>query len=495
MKKRDIINKLKELDNIPLPEKEAMIQKCQEINTISSERKEIKRHIPHKRKITILAIAASLLIVSGITVSASEAAEYGKAIDFFNEYDLSYKGLSRSEVKKVYRDITTESFSYGKTAQVLTQGIEGYEIKPSEMSSDDLSRLWLVGYDIKSSNASTESNGEYEYYYVNIVSENEDNDITYNYDKLTKKKNGKIIWNKKLYNFYTEAICPAGNRILVAGDPSSDGGAFSGSMIGVYLINDDSSVEWYCEYDSKITQDNTQIDINYIMYKGESFVLFSVSRDDLWITEIDMNGKVICEEHLRYDSRGARITRAVEVDDSYLILRENSVSQIQNGKVSESVQYFSDGEKYVINDMIEYNGIIYLSGTLISTENTNDAGLLQKYNSKFGSYEATDSELLEFFRENHKAVVMVCDPSDSRAVKFYSLSGAAGSSLEIVNGSLKWNVNRHTTAKRLNGDISTYYIATGCFAELGSDVWSYIFDPYGQLCAEKDTGEKIVTEG
>ena len=37
--------------------------------------------------------------------------------EFFNEYGLSTEGLTRGEIKEVYRDITARTFSYSKTAR------------------------------------------------------------------------------------------------------------------------------------------------------------------------------------------------------------------------------------------------------------------------------------------------------------------------------------------------------------------------------------------
>jgi len=71
-----------------------------------------------------VAVAACLVLlistVSGLTIYA-EAKEYEEAISFFNEYSLNTEGLSRGEIKSIYRDITTNSFSYEKTAESFTK--------------------------------------------------------------------------------------------------------------------------------------------------------------------------------------------------------------------------------------------------------------------------------------------------------------------------------------------------------------------------------------
>jgi len=81
--------------------------------------------------------------VSGLTIYA-EAKEYKAAISFFNEYSLTTEGLSRGEIKSIYRDITTNSFSYGKTAEVLQKSVGGYEIFQDNPTPEDLENLGIT---------------------------------------------------------------------------------------------------------------------------------------------------------------------------------------------------------------------------------------------------------------------------------------------------------------------------------------------------------------
>ena len=78
------------------------------------------------------AIAACLVILFSVGIGtytyAAEAKEYHDAIKFFNDYDLSTRGLTRAEIKKIYRDITTESFSYTKTAEVIANSLTSDQI-------------------------------------------------------------------------------------------------------------------------------------------------------------------------------------------------------------------------------------------------------------------------------------------------------------------------------------------------------------------------------
>lgn len=80
------------------------------------------------KQIKWIALAASLVFIMfiGIATSAfiTENRTYNKAIAYFETTGLSAEGLSRSEVKAVYRDITLGSFSNIKTSEVIWQSFE-----------------------------------------------------------------------------------------------------------------------------------------------------------------------------------------------------------------------------------------------------------------------------------------------------------------------------------------------------------------------------------
>lgn len=60
---------------------------------------------------------------------------------------MSTEGLTRGEIKEVYRDITTKSFTYSKTAEVIRNSISsdnigGYEIVQNNPTPEDIENLW-----------------------------------------------------------------------------------------------------------------------------------------------------------------------------------------------------------------------------------------------------------------------------------------------------------------------------------------------------------------
>ncbi|MBR6561749.1 MAG: hypothetical protein IKK78_01945, partial [Oscillospiraceae bacterium] len=106
-----------------------------------------------KSRRTAAAIAAGFLLLISVSlgtyVYAAEAKEYDAAVQFFDEYKLSAEGLSRGEIKSVYRDISTNAFTYSGTADVLersltTHGVDGYEILQENPSPADMEQLWIA---------------------------------------------------------------------------------------------------------------------------------------------------------------------------------------------------------------------------------------------------------------------------------------------------------------------------------------------------------------
>ena len=99
-------------------------------------------HLGRRAAIAIAACMAVLIALGvGAYAYAEDAKEYKEALMFFEENDLPTEGLTRSEIKKVYRDITTESYTYSKTAEVLahrneSHSVEGESFGPENTEAD-----------------------------------------------------------------------------------------------------------------------------------------------------------------------------------------------------------------------------------------------------------------------------------------------------------------------------------------------------------------------
>ena len=172
-----------------------------------------------------IAAAACLVLListfSGLNIYA-EAKEYEAAISFFNEYSLTTEGLSRGEIKSIYRDITTNSFSYGKTAEVIQKSVGGYEIFQDNPTPDDLENLW----NYRNSNKNLfnhHPNTEGALYQIDYV-EKYDDELKFNvYDKIifTKSVDGKVAWSVDIPNMVHEGYLESDDFVIVFGSTPS----------------------------------------------------------------------------------------------------------------------------------------------------------------------------------------------------------------------------------------------------------------------------------
>ena len=109
------------------------------------ERSEVRK--PRRKAMSFrtwgtLAACVTLVVSLAGVAFAAEAREYRAAVEFFEDNGLSMEGLSRADVKAVYRDITTQRFTYDKTAEVLGRWVPGLEIDQREPTPEELAALW-----------------------------------------------------------------------------------------------------------------------------------------------------------------------------------------------------------------------------------------------------------------------------------------------------------------------------------------------------------------
>ena len=101
------------------------------------------------KKIGMIAACFVLIISIGLGTYAYtvDAKEYSAAVQFFDEYDLPTDGLSRGEIKSVYKDINTKNFSYSKTADVIANSLTPnmmakYEELSANPTPEELEDFW-----------------------------------------------------------------------------------------------------------------------------------------------------------------------------------------------------------------------------------------------------------------------------------------------------------------------------------------------------------------
>lgn len=497
MKTREIKAVLKQLDRLPLPNREKILAVCPDPAQCVSKPSIRKGNsfLRHKR-VWAVCIAAFLLLFGGSAcVIAAEAQEYRQAVTFFETYDLPKDGLSRGEMKRVYRDITTGSFCYGKTAEVIEQTVGGYEIFQDEPTPEDLENLWSnqnSGSNYQHAQEKTGKNGIiYRFYSEESYHDKLGFDL-FERSVLEQYLDGSLVWSTEFDSFWIEEVIPFDDQVLVYGQ-TPVWSSTSNRYAYLALVDADGTVLW-----KKMLQNGFSDEyIAEILPNETGIAVFS--RGDLsflCLSEYDLDGNLLCFCKNEVGNYG--IWNAARLGDGYIVQLGNYaageyarlVKLDRNGGLTDSFHYTADDNLYFITDMAEYSGNVYLSAYAVplspdaeSTGSRSDiAGILDVVFAR-EDFSISNKELTKLVREHFTAVLLICDPESGEPQKFFSVKGSLGGTLASDEyGNLLWNVER----------ISDTYLsmATSSFTIGGaSHIYRYTFDRSGKILSQEKTGE------
>ncbi len=393
------------------------------LNTNTEKR--VKR-MRKKLRIPTIAAVAGILLLIGISVGsyayAAEQKEYKKAIHFFEENNLSTEGLSKHDIKAIYRDITTNTFSYSKTAEVIeksdtTLTIPGYEL-PKEPITDASIEDVLERADAYLDTLLAKADAPYTKTNTLRIAENilltYGSGFSYVGKEETKENakltatdnNGNVLWEHYLNN------------------------GFNGEAIISVLPNSDGTFT--------------------VFIRGAAYLANPDDHNNLCVNRYDSNGTLLQTQRTKLeDYYQIRTIKAAET--GYLVVLYSPVQVATtkvlkldtSGTVTGTYFYHSPTHDYYIADVIEYNGNIYISGY---TTPIPDADIKLDRMRETLSIKAkasltnpfTEEEATALFRENYTAVLLLCEPQSGTPVEFCTVSGGLGSHLYTDNGILCW---------------------------------------------------------
>lgn len=442
--------------------------------------------------------ACFVLLISacfGTFAVVAEAAEYKAAVQFFNDYGMSTDGLTRGEIKAVYRDITTKSFSYSKTAEVIrnsisTDNIGGYEIMQDDPTPEDVENLWNYKNYTGGFIGSTQTGVHYKYrseYKEDKTLGFEIHDKSY----IEKYDGDELIWSVSVSDFWIEDYSIVSDGIIAYGKNytwSSNQMSYAwmakidvnGNLVWKKMLNHGFDREYIAE----ILENS---DGSYAVFSRGDLKYFCLS-------QYAADG-----EEIQFYNVGAThwgIWNAARFGDGYLVqLGRNENAQIvkvdREGNMTESFSYSDEDFYYSITDMIEFNGNIYLSAYAVPR--TDDRGASSGYELEevvrylFDNniWEISSEELTPMVRDKYTALLLVCDPKTGKPNEFYSVKGSLGGELSVSDtGNLLWDVESIT---------STFFSpATSSFTIGGTSyVFRYAFDTSGLLISQEKTDEVV----
>ena len=442
-----------------------------------------------------LAVAACLTLLLSIGLGtyayAAEAREYNDAVQFFNDYALSTEGLTRGEIKKVYRDITTRAFSYSKTAEVLQNSLSndsvgGYEIFQESPTPEELEWLW----NYKNSNISFPEQTGIHYKHRSEFGHRKDGSVDHGSFQKSyfEKYNGNtLVWSVTIPEFQVFGHAPVSDGVIAYGETPT----FTEGIQYAWLTKLDNSgnVLWMHRMDNGFESEYIEeilenADGSYAVISRGDLMYFCLSR-------YTANGERTNFQKTEVGNYG--FWKATCLEDGYLVQlgshttgeRAKIVKVDREGNITDSFSYGAEDVEYVIEDMAEFDGKIYLSGYAVPKADNDyrECQGIVDYLYENDKWDISNEELTPLIQQNYTAILLVCDPTVGTPQEFYSVKESVGGTLSLgADGTLLWDVERIATV--------FYSPYTSSFTFGGTcDVFQYTFDSMGSLIRQEKTGE------
>ena len=235
----------------------------------------------------ILIIFISIIGLSTYAIKV-EAKEYQNAVDFFEANELSLDGLTRYEIKEIYKDITTNKFEYKKTGEVIVKSIKskvpGYSIEMNSVSSNELISVWELWDDIRKNKTNEFKSINYDY-----ISKSKNNDGTYTY--VLKKYNEDVEeWSIDI-NHPINGVKEFSDTLLVFGGYNYNSLREYSPKVFITKLNKNGDIIWQKEFtDSYRLYDIFFNDENYTIFLNQSS-----NKKNFKIIKLDCIGNIVRE--------------------------------------------------------------------------------------------------------------------------------------------------------------------------------------------------------
>lgn len=453
------------------------------------------------KAIASLAACVILLISIGFGsyAYAAEVKEYKEAVQFFNAYGLPTAGLTRGEIKAVYRDITTKSFTYSKTAEVIesslsTEQIGGYAILQEDSTPEDVENLW--NHKNSSGGFLLDNPDGICYQYRSEYKEDSQLGVEILDRSYIEKYDGDtLVWSVSVEKFSIMGYSIVTDGVIVYGGTDT-WSSVQNSYAWMAKIDTDGSLIWK----HMLSHDFEEDEYIAAVLENADGSYAVISRGDLkyfCLSQYTADGKETYSQKTEVGNYG--IWNAARLDDGYIvqlgsyITNEHAriVKVDRTGNITESFSYGSEDAYYYITDMIEFGGKIYLSAYAVPRLADEDQSAGGRYeiaavlNYLFDNsiWEISSEELTPMVRDNYTAILLVCDPSAGTPQEFYSATGSLGGNLSLSDsGNLLWDVES-ITSTYFSPATSSFTIGGTCY------VYRYTFDDSGALISQEKTDE------
>ena len=442
--------------------------------------------------------AACLILLIAVSLSAvyvaAEAEEYREAETFFQDNNLSMEGLTRSEVKAVYRDIVTKSFTNSKTAEVLRTSVPVFELTVSEPAPtpEQLARIWDWN---NRGQAATDHTG----YYYSISYEEPADTFDEWTSVVTCKRDDAECWTVRFPSCSLEGGIHTVQGTCLWGldstpwsqEPPQSADDYPKYRARVIFLDESGAVL----SDQLLGNGVKWESVEAVLDNGDGTVAVLSIADwkDLCFAQMQPDGTIL---QFRKTGIGqARITAAIRFGDGYLISCSKSYSDPEQaqtiikltaaGEIDSEFQMKGDGICYRFETLAEIDGQFYLSGYTYPDETDaggrNEIALLLKPIFESGQVP-TEQEMTQLSRENFSAVLLLCSPDGKEPQFFYQVPGAFGGAVTADGeGNVVWEV-RDIVTTEISLYTSSHTVSVRC------RVLSFTLGENGEVLSEKDTG-------
>ena len=452
----------------------------------------VKQNRRFVRRAAAACAALVAVIGSAAFAFAVEAKNYNTAAGFFEEYGLSTEGLTRAEVKAVYRDITQKKFSYEKTADVIRQAVPGWEIEQAEPTPEELAALWD-----RNVREFWEKNERMQPITTKGISYLVDARYVYDPQKgfevfekgvLECFRDRKKIWTVEFQDLFVEGYryTEDGTAVWCRNEVLSSSET---TCAWIALVDGEGNVEWLKRLDHGFGHEY----VGAVLSNGDG-TWAVVSRGDMKYLCLSCYGADGTELSFRKTEVGnLGIWNAARLGDGYIVQLGNLTSRDtallykmdREGNITDSFSYETDDCEYHITDLTEFEGQVYLSAYAVPLQTDeggrHEIGNILDYifsNEKWG---ISSEELTPLVRDNYTAVLFVCDPEGGSPKTLWSVKGSLGGKLNVNDANLlEWNVESVTSAF-FSPATSSFTIGGTC------RVFRCTFNAEGSLTGQTDT--------
>ena len=446
---------------------------------------EAENYQVRKSRSTFRWVAAAMLTIiislSGLAVGV-EAAQYKQAKAFFAEYELETNNLSRSEIIRIYQDITSNRFEYDETAKLVLQStekrVDGFQVKGDSYSKEELRNLWeLYGSWPTIFERNVEAKKGVTYEIDNLYPDKED---IHNFIGVIRKfQDGQLAWEIEIpgllvdYNYLkieNEYIC------IYDSDHKAQDTMFAliapnGTILFQRMIGEDDPIGY----------------IHSVTVNESSLVLITYHKDNqsMGFYKYDLKGNLLKSaiNELPDKSGFNMVTR---LSDGYLIWIGNypGSGEDQGAMIAKLDM---DGNLVAV---MEYNGKIYLSVNespvgqrFFDGENS----IYQTILEQSGFSDANSLVPTTITQEYYSATLLICNANTLELETYYTVEGALGSRLLVnTKGNLEWYVEKISTVFLPMPFINIYRV---CGL---NDLYLYEFDTASTLIDYADTGTDVL---